>query len=216
MPKPHRTLDDLPKTISIFPLAGALLLPRGALPLNVFEPRYLALVDDAIAAARIIGMIQPSEPEEHSLTPALSQVGCLGRITSFKESEDHRYQITLTGVCRFRVAEELVVDTPYRQVLPDYSRFAGDLALNEESDLPRERLMAALKNYLARRDLKADWHSVMNAPPEHLVNALAMLCPFEPAEKQALLEAPGWNERVATLVALLEMSDARAISGSVN
>jgi Lon protease-like protein len=216
MPKPYRTLDDLPKTVAIFPLAGALLLPRGALPLNVFEPRYLALVDDAIAGARIIGMIQPSEPEEHSLTPALSQVGCLGRITSFKESEDHRYQITLTGVCRFRVAEELVVDTPYRQVLPDYSRFAGDLALNEESDLPRERLMAALKNYLARRDLKADWHSVMNAPPEHLVNALAMLCPFEPAEKQALLEAPGWNERVATLVALLEMSDARAISGSVN
>jgi len=105
---------------------------------------------------------------------------------------------------------------PYRQVVPDYSAFAGDLINNDESDLPRDRLMSALKNYLARRDLKADWQSVMNAPPEHLVNALAMLCPFEPAEKQALLEAPGWSERVATLVALLEMADARAVSGSMN
>ena len=193
MRKPYRTLDDLPKQAPVFPLSGALLLPRGALPLNVFEPRYLAMVD-----------------------AALSQVGCLGRITSFKESEDHRYQITLTGVCRFRVAQELSADTPYRQVLCDYSTFAGDLVSGDDSELPRERLMAALKNYLARRDLKADWQSVMNAPPEHLVNALAMLCPFEPAEKQALLEAPGWNERVATLVALLEMADARSVSGSFN
>ena len=107
MPKPFRTLDDLPKTIAVFPLSGALLLPRGALPLNVFEPRYLAMVDDALASHRLIGMIQPIEPEEHTLKPALSQVGCVGRITSFKESEDHRYQITLTGLCRFRVAEEL-------------------------------------------------------------------------------------------------------------
>ncbi|HEY1961912.1 MAG TPA: LON peptidase substrate-binding domain-containing protein [Rhizomicrobium sp.] len=216
MRKPYRTLDDLPKTVAVFPLTGALLLPRGALPLNVFEPRYLAMVDDALESTRLIGMIQPTEPEDQTLKPALSQVGCLGRITAFQESEDHRYQITLTGVCRFRVAEELTADTPYRQVTPDYSRFAGDLLLDEASDLPRERLMSALKNYLARRDLKADWHSVMNAPPEHLVNALAMLCPFEPAEKQALLEAPGWNERVATLVALLEMSDARSFSGSLN
>jgi Lon protease-like protein len=216
MHKPYRALDDLPQMVAVFPLTGALLLPRGALPLNVFEPRYLAMVDDAISTTRLIGMIQPSEPEEHNLRPALSQVGCLGRITSFKESEDHRYQITLTGVCRFWVAQELSTDRPYRQVSPDYSRFAGDLVLGDESELPRERLLAALKNYLARRDLRADWQSVMNAPPEHLVNALAMLCPFEPAEKQALLEAPGWSERVATLVALLEMADARAISGSMN
>jgi hypothetical protein len=216
MRKPYRTLDDLPKTVAVFPLTGALLLPRGALPLNVFEPRYLAMVDDALESTRLIGMIQPTEPEDQTLKPALSQVGCLGRITAFQESEDHRYQITLTGVCRFRLAEELTADTPYRQVTADYSRFAGDLLLDEASDLPRERLMSALKNYLSRRDLKADWHSVMNAPPEHLVNALAMLCPFEPAEKQALLEAPGWNERVATLVALLEMSEARSFSGSLN
>jgi hypothetical protein len=216
MRKPYRTLDDLPKSVPVFPLTGALLLPRGALPLNVFEPRYLEMVDEAIAGSRLIGMIQPSEPEEQSLKPALSQVGCLGRLTSFKESEDHRYQITLTGVCRFAVTAELDVPTPYRQVAADYSRFAIDLVLNEESELPRERLMEALKNYLSRRDLKADWQSVMNAPPEHLVNALAMLCPFEPAEKQALLEAPSWNERVATLVALLEMSDALAVSRTMN
>src|SRR3954468_19861463 len=216
MRKPYLTPADLPQTLPVFPLSGALLLPRGALPLNVFEPRYLAMVDDAIAGTRLIGMIQPSEPEELSLRPPLSQVGCLGRITSFKESEDHRYQITLTGICRFRVAQELSTDRPYRQVAPDYSCFAGDLVLNDDSELPRDRLLAALKNYLSRRDLKADWQSVMNAPPEHLVNALAMLCPFEPAEKQALLEAPGWNERVATLVALLEMAEARSFSGSIN
>jgi len=216
MPKPFRTLDDLPKTIAVFPLSGALLLPRGALPLNVFEPRYLAMVDDALASHRLIGMIQPIEPEEHTLKPALSQVGCVGRITSFKESEDHRYQITLTGLCRFRVAEELQADTPYRQVTADYFAFGGDLVANESSDVPRERLIAALKAYLSRRDLKADWRSVMSAPAETLVNALAMLCPFEPAEKQALLEAPGWEERVATLVALLEMSGPSPASGSMN
>lgn len=216
MRKPYRTLEDLPETVAIFPLTGAVLLPRGTLPLNVFEPRYLAMVDDAIARDRVIGMIQPIEPEEHSLKPALAQVGCLGRVTSFREAEDQRYHITLTGVCRFRVVQELATDKPYRQVQPDYSSFLCDLAMNEQSELPRERLMAALKNYLARRDMKADWESVTHAPAEHLVNALAMLCPFEPAEKQALLEAPGWSERVATLVALLEMADARSVSGSMN
>lgn len=216
MRKPFRTLDDLPRHVPVFPLTGALLLPRGALPLNVFEPRYLQMVDDAMSGTRLIGMIQPSEPEEYTLTPALTRVGTLGRLTSFKETEDHRYQITLTGVCRFRVAAELRIDTPYRQVAADYSAFAGDLVLQDDTDLPRPRLLAALKHYLARRDLKADWQSVMQAPPEHLVNALAMLCPFEPNEKQALLEAPTWNERVATLVALLEMSDASSVSGSLN
>lgn len=174
------------------------------------------MVDDALSGTRLIGMIQPSEPEEYTLTPSLTNVGCLGRLTSFKETEDHRYQITLTGVCRFRVTEELRVDTPYRQITADYGGFGGDLALHEDTDLPRTRLMAALKHYLARRDLNADWQSVMQAPPEHLVNALAMLCPFEPNEKQALLEAPTWNERVATLVALLEMSHSGSGSGSLN
>jgi Lon protease-like protein len=216
MPKPFRTLDDLPKTLPVFPLTGALLLPRGALPLSVFEPRYLQMVDEVLSTNRLIGMIQPTEPEEYTLKPRLSSIGCIGRITSFKESEDNRYQITLTGLCRFRIAQELDLDTPYRQVRVDCSAYAGDLVESDASEIPRERLIEALKAYLSRRDLKADWRSVMSAPAETLVNALAMLCPFEPAEKQALLEAPGWNERVATLVALLEISGSAPASGSMN
>ena len=204
----YTSIDALPSPVSVFPLTGVLVLPRGQVPLNVFEPRYLTMVDDVLSSNRIIGMVQPTESEEKTLTPNLSQVGCAGRITSYRETDDGRYLITITGICRFRVADELKVATPYRQVVPDYGAFAGDLIANDESDFPRERVLAALKDYLSRRDLKADWRSVMSAPPETLVNALAMLCPFEPAEKQALLEAHGWEERVATLVALLEMAAA--------
>jgi Lon protease-like protein len=204
----YNTLDDLPTTLNAFPLSGVLLLPRGQLPLNVFEPRYLALVDAALAGDRLIAMIQPTQNEETVLKPALAAIGCAGRITGFRESEDGRYLITLTGVARFRLMEELKTDTPYRRIIADFAPFVGDLASPEEADFPRERLLTALKDYLSRRDLKADWKSVMSAPPETLVNALAMLCPFEPAEKQALLEAPGWDERVDTLIALLEMANA--------
>ncbi len=204
----YNTLDDLPSTLDIFPLMGVLLLPRGQLPLNVFEPRYLALVDAALSGTRLIGMIQPTQNEEKVLKPDLATIGCAGRITGFRENEDGRYLITLTGVCRFRLVEELVTDTPFRKVTADFSTFVDDLTAADETDFPRERLVSALKDYLAKRDLKADWKSVLSAPPETLVNALAMLCPFEPAEKQALLEAPGWDERVDTLIALLEMSNA--------
>ncbi len=202
----YRSLEDLPETLGIFPLTGVLLLPRGQLPLNVFEPRYLSLVDAAMSGSRLIGMIQPAEHEDKALTPALTAVGCAGRITSYREAEDGRYLITLSGISRFRVAEELQRGAPYREVRPDYAPFIGDLVSGSETDFPRERLLDALKDYLSTRDLKADWRSVMSAPAETLVNALAMLCPFEPAEKQALLEAPGWAERVDTLVALLEMA----------
>jgi uncharacterized protein len=204
----YNTLDDLPETLDVFPLSGILLLPRGQLPLNVFEPRYLALVDAALSGTRLIGMIQPTQNEEKVLKPTLAAIGCAGRVTGYRENEDGRYLITLTGVCRFRVAEELVTDTPFRQVKADFKPFVDDLAEADETDFPRERLVTALKDYLSRRDLKADWKSVLSAPPETLVNALAMLCPFEPAEKQALLEAPTWPERVDTLIALLDMANA--------
>ena len=204
----YHALDDLPNTLDVFPLTGVLLLPRGHVPLNVFEPRYLALVDAALAGTRLIGLIQPTQNEDKILKPALSAIGCAGRITSYRESEDGRYLITLSGICRFRVVEELDTFEPYRRVTVDFAPFLDDLVVADESDFPRERLLAALKDYLSRRDLKADWKSVIGAPPETLVNALAMLCPFEPAEKQALLEAPGWAERVDTLVALLEMASA--------
>ena len=204
----YHALDDLPNTLDVFPLTGVLLLPRGHVPLNVFEPRYLALVDAALAGTRLIGLIQPTQNEDKILKPALSAIGCAGRITSYRESEDGRYLITLSGICRFRVVEELDTFEPYRRVTVDFVPFLDDLVVADESDFPRDRLLAALKDYLSRRDLKADWKSVIGAPPETLVNALAMLCPFEPAEKQALLEAPGWAERVDTLVALLEMASA--------
>jgi uncharacterized protein len=207
------SLNDLPAELGIFPLTGALLLPRGQLPLNVFEPRYLALVDQAMSGTRLIGMIQPTEPEDKILTPPLSMVGCVGRVVSYRETEDGRYLITLGGICRFKVAEELGGETPFRRVRADYSAYASDLVATSTDEFPRERLLAALKDYLSRRDLNADWQSVLSAPAETLVNALAMLCPFAPAEKQALLEAPNWLDRVDTLVALLEMAGAPA-SGS--
>ena len=157
---------------------------------------------------RLIAMVQPTESEDKILKPRLSAIGCAGRLSAYRETDDGRYLITLSGICRFRVAEELVVQTPYRQVRADFGAFAGDLVASADSDFPRERLLEALKIYLSRRDLKADWKSVMSAPAESLVNALAMMCPFEPAEKQALLEAPSWVERVATLVTLLEIASS--------
>ena len=212
--RPYKSLDDLPQTLAIFPLAGALLLPRGHLPLNIFEPRYLAMVDAALSGNRLIGMIQPVEPEADATKPALSAVGCAGRITGYRETEDGRYLITLTGICRFRIGRELAADTPFRQIEPDFTPFACDLLFDEAGPFPRERLLAALRHYLAHRDLKADWESAVSAPAETLVNAVAMLCPFEPAEKQALLEAPGWSERVETLITLLKMAGAETSGGT--
>ncbi|HJW42387.1 MAG TPA: LON peptidase substrate-binding domain-containing protein [Rhizomicrobium sp.] len=212
----YHSTEDLPRTLGVFPLTGVLLLPRGHLPLNVFEPRYLALVESALSGSRLIGMIQPTEHEDKALKPALTAIGCAGRVTAYRETEDGRYLITLTGICRFRVAEELDTPASFRAVKPDFSAFAGDLAERDEADFPRERLLAALNEYLSRRELKADWKSVMNAPAETLVNALAMLCPFEPNEKQALLEAPEWHDRVTTLLALLEMAGSGSDSNTVN
>jgi len=209
MPRHFHSFTDLPVSLPLFPLSGVVLLPRGALPLNVFEPRYLAMVDDALKGDRLIGIIQPSEDPDRVLKPKLSAIGAVGRIVSFRETDDNRYLITLAGLCRFRLTGEQAIDTPYRIGHCDFSPFAGDLAeMDDSSDFPRDRLMAALKAYLNTRDMQADWKSVTSAPPEALVNALTMMCPFEPAEKQALLEAHSFDERVSTLVALLEMARA--------
>jgi Lon protease-like protein len=204
MPR-HLNLATLPETLPLFPLAGVLLLPRGGLPLNVFEPRYLALVDDALAGDRLIGMIQPLDKEE-VLRPRLARIGCAGRITAYRETDDNRYLITLTGICRFELKSDQDCAGGYRKGACDFSAFAEDMAVHDEQDFPRERLVDALKDYLAQNDLKADWKSILTAPAEALVNALAMMCPFGGAEKQALLEAPSFGDRVSTLVALLEMS----------
>ena len=201
----YHAYSDLPRSLPLFPLTGAMLLPRGHLPLNVFEPRYLEMVDYALQGDRLIGMIQPVENEETTLKPRLSHVGCAGRIVAYQETGDNRYLITLQGVCRFRLTGEMESATAWRAGFCDFSPFACDLAECAGAELPRQRLLSALKTYLTSRDMQADWNSVLTAPAEALVNALAMMCPFAPTEKQALLEAASLDERATTLLALLEM-----------
>jgi len=205
MPRRYHSYSDLPHSLPLFPLSGVLLLPRGQLPLNVFEPRYLEMVDYALAGDRLIGMIQPAESEDKVAIPRLTQVGCAGKIMTFRETEDNRYLITLNGICRFRLSGEMPSATPWRAGYCDFAAFAGDLAQPRDEDFPRDRLLKALKNYLSNRDMQADWSSVMTAPGEALINALAMMCPFDPAEKQALLEAEGVAQRASALIALLEI-----------
>lgn len=205
-PNPYVRAQDLPIVIPVFPLDGALLLPHTALPLNIFEPRYLAMVDEAMATERIIGMVQTrpgSDPER----PSLQTVGCAGKITTFAETGDGRYLITLTGLSRFQTGEELPSIGPYRRVRADYSAYEDDLSDQEDAEegFDRMRLLAALKAYLHRRSMDVDWSAAKDAPAEALVNSLAMALPFEPAEKQALLEAPNLAARRETLAALLEI-----------
>lgn len=200
-------LADMPASLPIFPLTGVLLLPRGQLPLNIFEPRYLALTEAALGERqRLIGMIQPIEAEGADAPPSLYPIGCAGRISSFSETGDGRYLITLSGVCRFAVGEELAVDTPYRRVRPDFARFARDLAEPPAPTLDRARFTELLKVYLARQRIKADWRSIAEAPDDGLVTTLAMVCPFQPQEKQALLECPDTTARARTMIQLLEMA----------
>lgn len=200
----YRKITDLPDKLPVFPLAGALLFPRWSLPLNIFEPRYLNMLDDAMSGSRLIGMIQPVGTDKQH--PSLAGVGCAGRITSYSETEDGRYLINLTGVCRFGIATELEVNTPYRQVAPDWKSFATDLTPTDLTHLPdRSRLGDALRSYVATNEMEVDWDAVETAPLETLVNALAAGCPFSPMEKQALLEAETVAERCEALIALLDM-----------
>lgn len=204
---PYRRTADLPQMIPVFPLDGALLLPGGDLPLQIFEPRYLNMIDDVMAGDRIIGMIQTRQGGDRE-RPKLSDVGCAGRVTSYAETSDGRYLITLTGVCRFDAGAELSIPTPYRQLRARYDRFEADLSEGEAAQAPaaaRSRFAKALKRYLNRRELDIDWETAQSAPLEALVNSLAMGLPFEPAEKQALLEAPDLAGRFETLSTLLEI-----------
>lgn len=201
---------SLPEVIPVFPLADALLLPRGQMPLNVFEPRYLAMVDDALAADRVIGMIQPrAEGDGEDEASDLRNVGCAGRITGFSETGDGRYLITLTGLARFRLLEEVETDRPYRSFRVTSEPFAADFVIRGEGEVDRDTLIDAFRAYLDAHDLEADWDSVDNASNESLVNAIAMIGPYGPAEKQALLEAPDLKTRAETLIALTEISLAR-------
>jgi Lon protease-like protein len=206
-----RRAQDLPLIIPVFPLEGVLLLPHGMLPLNIFEPRYLNMVDDAMGGERIIGMVQ-ALPGGDRERPSLASIGCAGKITSFAETSDGRYLITLTGIARFHLGDELPVLTPYRQVRADFMPFESDLkAIGDDDGFDKMRLLHALKAYLDRRSLEVDWETAKAAPAEALVNSLAMALPFEPAEKQALLEATDCKERREALIALLEI-DAASIA----
>jgi len=209
MPAAYRKAADLPLVIPVFPIDGAMLLPGGQLPLHVFEPRYLNMLDDAMAGDRIIGMVQ-TRSGGNAARPALASIGGAGRVTSFSETPDGRYMITLTGVCRFAVKDELPVQGPYRQVRANFMPFEDDL-VEDDADLPegeRQQFLVALRHYLEHRGLAIDWESAKAAPTEALVNSLAMALPFEPAEKQALLETGTLSDRCATLVALLEFGAA--------
>jgi Lon protease-like protein len=202
---------DLPSTIPVFPLKGVLLLPHGQLPLNIFEPRYVAMTDDAIAGGRIVGMVQPRQ--DNGGVPPLYGTGCAGRITSFEETEDGRYLITLTGLCRFRLSEELPTTRGYRRVLADWTGFAADMqdrgmpevapAVAEEK---RQEILATLQHYFQSTGISANWDAIRQTPCDRLVTSLAMICPFEPEEKQALLEAPDLAARARLMISMMAMT----------
>ncbi len=199
-------LKAKPETLPLFPLEGALLLPGGQLPLNIFEPRYLAMVDAALAGDRLIGMIQPRD-EINTEKPALYGAGCAGRITSFAETGDGRYLINLTGTHRFRLAEEVAGDAPFRLARPDWAAFGADDETDVSADtVDREALLEALQDYLDTEQLEIEWEKAAAAPIEALVVSLAMGCPFQPNEKQALLESKTLAEQAECLAALMALA----------
>ncbi|MEO0774222.1 MAG: LON peptidase substrate-binding domain-containing protein [Pseudomonadota bacterium] len=197
---------DLPDVISVFPLPGALLLPRSRLPLHLFEPRYLAMFDDALKTPeRLIGMIQPSKSANGNEAPPLHTIGCVGRITQFSETEDGRYMITLSGMSRFRILEEIDGFTPYRRTRVSWTGFERDMGpADADPGFDRAKFMDLLSRYFSARELNADWDTLKEADDELLINSLSMLLGFEPEDKQALLEAPSLTTRRETLVTLME------------
>jgi Lon protease-like protein len=204
------SFDTLPATLPVFPLPGALLLPGGKLPLQIFEPRYLAMIRDALASDRLIGMIQPlrQDREQEGLvshTAELYPIGCAGRITAYSETDDGRYLITLTGVCRFAIRKELPTVGGYRRIVPDFERFRSDLDAAATANVDRQRLLKALQAYFAHQKISIDPAAVVDIPDDKLVTSLAMVCPFEAKEKQALLEAADLAERSRVMTALLEL-----------
>lgn len=209
----YETIADLPPVLPVFPLSGALLLPRTQLPLNIFEQRYIDMIDAALAGNRLIGMVQPlpdratDDPDK----PVLASVGCVGRLTSFQETGDGRYLVSLQGITRFTLGQERKVFASFREVECDFAAFAGDLKCGEgEDDVDRNGLLRTLREYLDANNLEADWQSVSEAETEVLVNALCMMCPYGPQEKQALLEARDLKTRAETLIAITEMDLARS------
>ena len=210
-PALHPRLEELPAEIAVFPLSGALLLPGGRLPLNIFEPRYLAMTENALANRRMFGMVQPNPQEPRGPTgPGLYRVGCLGRLSQFAETDDGRFLITLSGLVRFAIGEELPLHAGgYRRVRPDYGAYAADLEPAALA-LDRPRLEAAMRAYFKAQGISADWEAIASTPDPMLVVTLSMACPFEPREKQALLEAETPAARAEVLIALMQIGAAAA------
>ena len=211
----HRTdLADLPRILPIFPLPGVLLLPGGRLPLNIFEPRYLAMVRDALAGERLIGMVQPREPAADVGAAKVYGIGCAGRITAFSETPDGRNLITLTGVIRFDIERELPSIGGYRRIAADYGKFQDDLA-DDDNGIDRQRLLAALGAYFDAAGIEGDWAAIKETGNKPLVTSLAMVCPFDGAEKQALLEAMTLRERVAATTMMMELAAHGAVGADM-
>ena len=196
-------IKDLPDTLAVFPLQSAFLLPTGTLPLNIFEPRYIQMIDDAMKSNRMIGMIQPDNSDEK---PALKKTGCCGKITEFIETEDGRYEISLAGVYRFDIIQELETTKLYRCVQPDWSPYENDKKAHHCLDLNRDHLKTLLKTYFDHQGMDCDWNAVDSAPDGKLITCLSMVCPFESKEKQALLEAPCCKTRAELFMGMLEMA----------
>ncbi len=202
--------DTLSPTIPVFPLSGALLLPRGELPLHVFEQRYRDMVRDSASSHGLIGMIQPTRPESTVNRSDLYGTGCVGRMSGLRRTDDGRYYLTLIGLCRYDVAEELPMTHAYREVVADYRRYLSDVDPAEPAVMDREKLLSALRSYLDAQDMETDWDRLYRVDEETLVNALAMMCPFDPREKQALLEAADIRERSEILTSLFTMGGLAA------
>lgn len=207
------TLENLPRELPIFPLGGVLLLPGGRLPLNIFEPRYLAMTRDALAGARLIGMVQPREGQESEAVPEVYPLGCAGRLISFSETDDGRYHVTLAGLCRFDIVKELPMADGYRRVEPDFSAYREDLSQAADGVIDRKRLLQSLRVYFKVQNIQADWKAIEEASDEQLITTLAMVCPFESSEKQALLQSRDLAERGRVMTALFEMAGLGGRSG---
>lgn len=199
---------NLPASLPVFPLGGVLLLPYGRLPLNIFEQRYLDMMDDALRSERLIGIIQPtSETESQQKTPSLYKTGCAGRITAFSETEDGRYLITLLGICRFNIEQEIDSTRGYRRVVPNWEPFRSDVEKTDKFDMDKERLMAALRGYFEKKTIDADWEAINRMNNAELITTLSMICPFTATEQQALLVAEKVEDRASTMISLLEMAN---------
>ena len=198
--------NKLPKTLPIFPLEGVLLLPHGRLPLNIFEPRYLAMTDDALSTDRLIGIVQPTVSNSQKTPNPVFKTGCAGRITAFSETEDGRYLITLSGLIRFDVGEEISTTGGYRRIVPDWDPYKKDHLETEDFSFSKDRLLGALKKYFERKAIDADWETINKMDNVRLVTTLAMICPFDPPEQQALLMARDIVDRAETIISILEIS----------